>query len=127
MEQNEKRLKQIDWSIIGIIVIIFILIHSIYLLINEKKRILNEDGLSDEEFLLQAIGNRSIASIIVIMFFSFSVSNLIDLINNPNSTEEEIKNQIYRVIISGLALLSILLDTFLAINNYIKLNQGENK
>ena len=80
--ENEKRLNQIDWSIIGIIIIIFLLIHSIYLLINEKKRLLDIDSISDEDFVIQALINRSIASSIVLMFFLFNLSNYLDTITN---------------------------------------------
>jgi len=123
--ENEKRLKQIDWSIIGIIIIIFLLIHSIYLLINEKKGLLGQESLSNEEFLVQAIINRVIASAVILMFFTFNTTNLKDLIESNDATEEEIKNQELRVIVSGLALLAVLIEIYLNVKNYITLKEQE--
>lgn len=122
----EKRLKQIDWSIIGIIIIIFLLVHSIYLLINEKKGILGEESITDEQFVIQALINRVIASAIILMFLIFNISNLMDLINNSDASEFEINDQTYRVIVSSLALLATLIEVFLGVKNYLFLKEQEN-
>jgi len=124
--ENEKRLNQIDWSIIGIIIIIFLLIHSIYLLINEKKRILDIDSISDEEFVIQALINRSIASAIVLMFFIFNLSNYLDTINNPESSEDEINSRLLNLITSSLALIATLVEVFSVVRNYILLKENNN-
>ncbi|MBQ7140025.1 MAG: hypothetical protein IJO32_00815 [Bacilli bacterium] len=124
--ENEKRLKQIDWSIIGIIIIISLLIHSIYLLINEKKRILDIDSISDEEFVIQALINRSIASAIVLMFFLFNLSNYLDTINNPESSEDEINSRLLNLITSSLALIATLVEVFSVVRNYILLKENNN-
>lgn len=124
--ENEKRLKQIDWSIIGIIIIIFLLIHSIYLLINEKKRILDIDSISDEEFVIQALINRSVASAIVLMFFLFNLSNYLDTVNNPKSTKDEINGRLLTLITSTLALLATLVEVFSVVRNYILLKENNN-
>lgn len=124
--ENEKRLKQIDWSIIGIIIIIFLLIHSIYLLINEKKRILDIDSISDEEFVIQALINRSIASAIVLMFFLFNLSNYLDTINNTESSEDEINSRLLNLITSSLALIATLIEVFSVVRNYILLKENNN-
>lgn len=124
-ENNEKRLQQIDWSIIGIIILIFILVHSIYLLINEKKGLLGEESLSEEEFLTQAIFNRGIASVIIIMFLLFEISNLKDLVESDEATEELIKDQKLNVLSSLLALIAVLIGLYLPFKSYITLRQQE--
>lgn len=121
MENNEKRLKQIDISIIAVIVLIFVLIHSIYLLISEKKGLLGEETLSEEQFIVQVIWNRLTAAGVVLIFLIFSISSLNDLLNSEDTSEEQIKDQLFRVIALALALVSILIELFLGFKNYIAL------
>lgn len=121
LENNEKRLKQIDISIIAVIVLIFVLIHSIYLLISEKKGLLGEETLSEEQFIVQVIWNRLTAAGVVLIFLIFSISSLNDLLNSEDTSEEQIKDQLFRVIALALALVSILIELFLGFKNYIAL------
>ena len=121
LENNEKRLKQIYISIIAVIVLIFVLIHSIYLLISEKKGLLGEETLSEEQFIVQAIWNRLTAAGVVLIFLIFSISSLNDLLNSEDTSEEQIKDQLFRVIALALALVSILIELFLGFKNYIAL------
>ena len=121
MENNEKRLKQIDISIIAVIVLIFVLIHSIYLLISEKKGLLGEETLIEEQFIVQVIWNRLTAAGVVLIFLIFSISSLNDLLNSEDTSEEQIKDQLFRVIALALALVSILIELFLGFKNYIAL------
>ena len=121
MENNEKRLKQIDISIIAVIILIFVLIHSIYLLISEKKGLLGEETLSEEQFIVQVIWNRLTAAGVVLIFLIFSISSLNDLLNSEDTSEEQIKDQLFRVIALALALVSILIELFLGFKNYIAL------
>lgn len=121
LENNEKRLKQIDISIIAVIILIFVLIHSIYLLISEKKGLLGEETLSEEQFIVQVIWNRLTAAGVVLIFLTFSISSLNDLMNSEDTNEEQIKDQLFRVIALALALVSILIELFLGFKNYIAL------
>ena len=121
MENNEKRLKQIDVSIIDVIILIFVLIHSIYLLISEKKGLLGEETLIEEQFIVQVIWNRLTAAGVVLIFLIFSISSLNDLLNSEDTSEEQIKDQLFRVIALALALVSILIELFLGFKNYIAL------
>lgn len=121
LENNEKRLKQIDISIIAVIILIFVLIHSIYLLISEKKGLLGEETLSEEQFIVQVIWNRLTAAGVVLIFLIFSISSLNDLLNSEDISEEQIKDQLFRVIALALALVSILIELFLGFKNYIAL------
>ena len=121
LENNEKRLKQIDISIIAVIILIFVLIHSIYLLISEKKGLLGEETLSEEQFIVQVIWNRLTAAGVVLIFLIFSISSLNDLLNSEDTSEEQIKDQLFRVIALALALVSILIELFLGFKNYIAL------
>lgn len=123
--QENKRLNQIDLSILGVIVVIFILFHSIYLLTSEKKKILNIETISDEEMIVQALINRLIAFLVVVMFFTFAVTNYNELLKTSND-EETINIQFTRVIISLLALLSVGLDVYLAFKEYISINENKN-
>ena len=121
LENNEKRLKQIDISIIAVIILIFVLIHSIYLLISEKKGLLGEETLSEEQFIVQVIWNRLTAAGVVLIFLIFSISSLNDLLNSEDISEEQIKDKLFRVIALALALVSILIELFLGFKNYIAL------
>ena len=81
--------------------------------------------MTDEEFVVQAIINRAIASAIVLMFLVFGITNLKDLIDS-NASEDQIRDQVYRVISTGLGLLVVLIDLFLGIKNYINLKEEAN-
>ena len=118
MKEN-RRLEQINLSIGGIIVIIFVLIHSIYLLSSEKKQILGMDTLSNEEFIIQALGNRIVAFFIVLMFFYFSLENY-------NNSENKNISDLLRVTISTFSFLAITIELYLNFKNYISLKQEEN-
>ena len=120
---NEKRINQINWSLIGIIIIIFILVHSMYLLINEKKGLLGEETITDEQFVIHAILNRAAASVIVFMFLFFSASNLKDLIESGDATDEQIKNQVLRTMVSAFALIAVLLELYLGVKQYVELQE----
>jgi len=121
---NNKRLKQIDLSIVGVIIFIFILIHSIYLLITEKKKILNIETISNENLIIQSLINRVIAFFIVLMFFSFAVSNYIDLLETQD--EERINNQRVRILVSSFALLSVITEIYLTFKELISINDQKN-
>ena len=124
---NKKRLKQIDLSIIGVIIFIFLLIHSIYLLLVEKKKILNIETISNENLVVQSLINRIIAFFVVLIFFSFSLSNYYDTLKSGN--EEKINNQKIRLLVSTFALLSVTTEVYLTIKNLIELkeeNTGQN-
>lgn len=120
---NNKRLKQIDLSIIGVIIFIFILIHSIYLLITEKKKILNIETISNENLIVQSLINRIIAFFVVLLFFSFSLSNYMDIIKSGN--EEAINNQRLRLLVSSFALLSVTTEVYLTFKQLIELNENK--
>lgn len=122
----EKELNQIDWSIIGVIIFIFILIHSIYLLISEKKGLLGEETLSEEEFLIQAIFNRGLSIVIIIIFLIFEISDLKDLFKSNEVTEESVNDQKLNVLSSVLALIAIIIGFYLPLKSYIELKQQEN-
>ena len=117
---NTKRLKQIDLSIIGVIIFIFLLIHSIYLLLVEKKKILNIETISNENLLVQSLINRVIAFFIILLFFSFNLSNYQDILESGN--EEQISNQRIRLLVSTFALLSVIVELYLTIRQIIQLN-----
>lgn len=122
---NAKRLKQIDLSIIGVIIFIFILLHSIYLLVTEKKKILNIETISNENLVVQSLINRVIAFFVVLMFFSFAISNYKDLLQSGD--EERINNQRIRVLVSTFALLSVITEIYLIIKEFISLKEQENR
>ncbi len=121
---NNKRLKQIDLSIIGVIIFIFILLHSIYLLVTEKKKILNIETISNENLIVQSLVNRIIAFFVVLMFFTFAISNYKDLLQSGD--EESINNQRIRVLVSTFALLSVTTEVYLTIKEYVTLKEQEN-
>ena len=121
---NNKRLKQIDLSIIGLIIFIFILIHSIFLLVTEKKKILNIETISNENLVAQALINRVIAFFIVLLFFSFSLSNYYDILQSGD--EESISNQHLRLLVSTFALLSVTIEVYLTFKEFISVNNPEN-
>ena len=121
---NNKRLKQIDLSIIGVIIFIFILIHSIFLLVTEKKKILNIETISNENLVAQALINRVIAFFIVLLFFSFSLSNYYDILQSGD--EESISNQHLRLLVSTFALLSVTIEVCLTFKEFISVNNPEN-
>lgn len=121
---NNKRLKQIDLSIIGVIIFIFILIHSIFLLVTEKKKILNIETISNENLVAQALINRVIAFFIVLLFFSFSLSNYYDILQSGD--EESISNQHLRLLVSTFALLSVTIEVYLTFKEFISVNNPEN-
>lgn len=114
--QNNRRLEQINLSIIGIIIIILLLIHSTYLLLQEKKQILGIKSISNEEFITQAFGNRLIAFFVVLMFFSFSLENY-------NNSQKPNNEALLRVIVSALSLLAIIIEVYLNFENYIRLEK----
>ncbi|MBE6152835.1 MAG: hypothetical protein E7166_01220 [Firmicutes bacterium] len=121
--EENKRLNQIDLSIIGVIIFICILIHSIYLLLVEKKKILKIETISDENLLIQSLINRIIAFFVVLLFFSFSFSNYNDILKTNN--EEQINNQSLRLLVSTFALLSVTTEVYLTIKQFISLKESE--
>lgn len=122
--QKNKRLRQIDLSIIGIIIIILILFHSIYLLVTEKKKILNIETISDENIIIQSLINRVIAFFVVLMFFIFSVSNYRDLLQGSN--KKQINNQKIRIFVSSFSLLSVTIEIYLTLKELISINEQNN-
>ena len=117
--QENRRIEQINLSIIGIIIIILVLIHSIYLLISEKKQILGLDSLSNEEFVAQALMNRTIAFFVVLMFFIFALENY-------NNNQNKNNDAILRLTVSTLAFLSITIELYLTLKNYIEITEENN-
>ena len=120
--KENKRLKQIDLSIIGVIIFIFILIHSIYLLTVEKNKILNIETISNENLLTQSLVNRIIAFLIVSMFLYFNITNYIDLLQTND--EEAINNQQTRILVSIFALLSVLTELYLTFKQLKEIEQN---
>lgn len=117
--QENRRIEQINLSIGGIIVIILVLIHSIYLLVSEKKQILEIDSLSNQEFITQALINRTIAFFVVLMFFVFALENYK---NNENKNNDAL----LRLTVSTLAFLSITIELYLTFKNYIEITEENN-
>lgn len=117
--QENRRIEQINLSIIGIIIIILVLTHSIYLLLSEKKQILGFDSLTNEEFITQALINRTISFFVVLMFFIFALENY-------NNNENKNSDVLLRLTVSTLAFLSITIELYLTIKNYIETIENKN-
>jgi len=116
---ENRRLEQINLSAVGIIIIILVLFHSIYLLISEKKQILGLDSLTNEEFITQALGNRIISFLVILLFFSFSLENY-------NNAEDKTNTDLLRLLVSTFSLIAILIELYLTIKNYIAVKEEEN-
>ncbi len=113
-ETNE--IEQINLYIIGVIVIILVLLHAIYLLTVRKKKVLNEETISDEEYILQGLTNRIIAGIVVFMFFCFAY-------NNFSNLEEKTTNSYLQLSVSVLALIAVSIEIYLAYSAYISIQE----
>jgi len=121
---NNKRLEQIDLSIIGVIIFIFILLHSIYLLVTEKKILLNIKTISNESVIVQSLINRIVAFFIVLMFFTFALSNYYDILQS--GSKDSINNQRLRLFVSSFALLSVTIEVYLTIKEFVSINNQKN-
>ena len=121
---NNKRLEQIDLSIIGVIIFIFILLHSIYLLVTEKKILLNIKTISNESVIVQSLINRIVAFFIVLMFFTFALSNYYDILQS--GSKDSINNQRLKLFVSSFALLSVTIEVYLTIKEFVSINNQKN-
>lgn len=121
MNKNEQIL-QIRIGQISVVVVIITLIHSLYILNVEEKRIKNEPTISRLESAKQNLINRIIILIVTVIFLLMEVKNFIEF-QNGRVTKEDIIKQKARIVIFILAFLSVLIDVILGINNYYNLKK----
>lgn len=118
--EEKQELNQINLSIIGVVIFIFILFHSIYLLNEQKKEVLHEESISDKEFITQRLINRIIAGVIIFMFFYFAYRNY-------QSKENKTFDDLLQLSVSTFTLIAISIEIYITYKAYLNTLENENK
>ena len=120
---EDGQLLQIKIGKIFVVIVIITLIHSLYLLNVEEKRIKDEPTISRLESSKQSLINSFVILIVTVIYLFLEFKNYIEL-KRSNASCEQIIEEKARLAVFILAFLSILIDVIISINNYY--NQKRN-
>ena len=115
---NNEEISEINISMIGIIIFILILFHSLYILNLNKKKI-KDNSVSDYNIVVHSLVNRVIAFLIFLVFLFFDYKDFI------NSDDNSKKDKTLTLISSLLALIAVIIEIYLAYKNYTKLKESK--
>ena len=114
---EDGQLLQIKIGKIFVVIVIITLIHSLYLLNVEEKRIKDEPTISRLESSKQSLINSFVILIVTVIYLFLEFKNYIEL-KRSNASCEQIIEEKARLAVFILAFLSILIDVIISINNY---------
>ena len=124
---NEEKLEQIRVGKFSVVVVILTLIHSLYLINIQEKKIKKEPTISNLNITIQSIINRFIVLIVTLIYLYIQYVNYVSLVQSK-ATEEELTKQKARIVVFVLAFLSVLIDVIIGITNYFDIkNENINK